>query len=956
VAELQATSVLPVPPKPLTGAAAQMTRANPSAETGPGEMSQDLAAAGERLWDIQADLRHALGSRRAYAAIIGMALIAARPTGVWLEGRLPDSLTPHEALKSADPDLYRTLDALDVRTALDDLYRTGLLGRTAQRIAEIIRSPGESEMLSLTHQLLKRYADPSIGLFTTPSEVADLASRLVLGMTDDSNDDALSQREIRLFDPRVGYGEMLLELARHVTARHGSANISGYEPSAEALGIAQANIILAGYPTADLHQEEWLLQPIESQQDFEFLVSAIPATPWHHLGYALEHTLALPARPRSTDSSLLYVARVARWITALPNSRAAIVVNSAALTTGTAGSGDVQLRRLIAEAGTLQAIIALPQRIFEKTAVAPTVLLFAGPTQARGREGFRLVDARTLGQLADRKRRILSPTDVDEIVGAALHGDSELTIELDSLTLAEDGLWRLPPFGTRTVSKRRHLEAGDRSLTDDDKELGELCDVLSGRNRVAKGSDRDPELRVIRAEDIGVELASWSDLPYSTRRRGSSVEVQPGDIIGSISPPHGRWVLVPEGYGRAVASDHTLVLRERADVSMWYVLGFLRSDRGKQWIASTFRGTIPRIARDELKRIPVPDCPIGSRYIDGVLRSYHGELGRLELEVDGLRQRLNDIYNGESSVEIAASVDGLHGIIASVRSIENLNGALRIAKSSFPYPISRTLRAIDRTVSPRAQYHEIVYEGLETVSTCLTALCAAVARDRSISGRAIKSWADAVGRNGATIGTQQGMVLEVANAVLSGTEADLGGLGQALGDANSPAIALMGSLLTERNRIHGDYPRTDFQFQQRLGEAVTVMYELLDSLSFLARWELRYAESVEPTEGDDGEPDFHGTFRVLRGDNPDWDLAEQLSELPLYRGRIYALVDGQRLVDLYPYLLVRDCPLCGAREVYYPDSVSGTEANLKSIDRGHPQVCVDPRVLRDLSSALGLFR
>jgi hypothetical protein len=153
------------------------------------------------------------------------------------------------------------------------------------------------------------------------------------------------------------------------------------------------------------------------------------------------------------------------------------------------------------------------------------------------------------------------------------------------------------------------------------------------------------------------------------------------------------------------------------------------------------------------------------------------------------------------------------------------------------------------------------------VSTTLTALCAAVARERSISGRATKSWADAVGRNGATIGGQQAMVFEVANAVLSSGDSDLGGLGQALGDANSRAVTLMGSLLAERNRIHGDYPRSDFQFRQRLGEAEGLMHELLDSLSFLARWELRYAESVEPIEGDNGKP-AHRNRGCSRGLNP----------------------------------------------------------------------------------------
>jgi restriction endonuclease S subunit len=138
------------------------------------------------------------------------------------------------------------------------------------------------------------------------------------------------------------------------------------------------------------------------------------------------------------------------------------------------------------------------------------------------------------------------------------------------------------------------------------KLLGDLCEVLPGRNRVAREADADPDFRVVRAEDIGAELSAWLDLPPSTMRKRSSVEVAAGDIVGSISAPHGRWVVVPDGYGPTLASDHTVVLRKRSDVSMWYLLGFLRSDRGRALIRATLRGSvILRISVMELGQIPV---------------------------------------------------------------------------------------------------------------------------------------------------------------------------------------------------------------------------------------------------------------------------------------------------------------------------------------------------------------
>ena len=651
-----------------------MTGADDGENARPGELSPRAAAALDRLSTVEAELREQLGPRRAHSAIVVTALLSTR-LGADRLGDLAYHATPTDVFRDLDADVERALSAFDAQSVFNELYKTGHLHRTVGDVAAVIRSLSDSDQLMLAGELLKRTADPFVGMFTVPAEIAVLASRLTVGATENGEaHDRLYKRELRVFDPRAGCGEMLLELAHLIENHQGRAWVVGCEPSAEALGIAQASIALAGYSTSDLHQEEWLLRTASHEQAFDYLVSAIPATSWRHLDRWLEYGLSLPARPRSTDSSLLYVAKVAQRVSELPNSRAVLVVNSAALTTGAAGSGDVQLRRMIVELGALRAVIALPSGIFERTTVAPTMLLFTGSMDSRAKSSssFRLVDARMYGARVDRKRRILGAADVDEIVMAVAQGGSENAVEIDIQVLAEDGRWRIPPFGKRISAKKGHSSSQDSAPTLDEHELGELCRVMSGRNRVAKETDRDPDLRVIRAEDVGVELRPWADLPYSTRRRKSSVEVAPGDIVGSISRPYGRWVLVPDGYGRALASDHTVVLRKQRDVSMWYILSFLRSERGKRWIESTFRGTVPRIARDELALIPVPDCPIESIEIDMILRDYESELIRLESEVGQLRSRLSAIHDTESPVETAANVDSLYGIVASVRSVGSL--------------------------------------------------------------------------------------------------------------------------------------------------------------------------------------------------------------------------------------------------------------------------------------------
>lgn len=895
----------------------------------------------------EGDLSLALGANAARAVVAGITMLAAQHDE-WLDRRRALSgTTLLQSIMSDRPSArFELLPGFDA--GLRELRSTNVAD--VMRVIDILATTQSADRPAIAERMVRRAAAPSSGVFTVPPAMAELAARLALELSPIPDADATSA-EKTAFDPRLGCGEMLLDITRRAGLHPPVLRAVGYEPSTEALSIARAAFSLSGISVENLKLGDWLGQPIDSDPKIDYIVSAIPATPWRHLDYQLRYTIPTSARPRSSDSSLLYLAKISKLIATMPQAIAVIAVNSAALTTGAASSGEAELRQFLVESGTLHAVIILPSGILERTSVAPTMLVLLHPLSTDASKTFRLVDARGLGQQSDRRQRVLSQGEVEQIITAVTGSNNKLCSEMLSSALGEDQRWRIPSKIRAEASQNDTNSSAAGGLNE--VPLEELCEILPGRNRALRGVAVGADMRIVRAADIGEDLVAWSDLKASNAEKISSVNVLPGDIIGSISPPYGRWVLVPNEYGPALASDHTIVLRRRGETSVRYLLGYLRSDRAKRYLEEMFRGTIPRLDRVQLAKLPVPKCPLDVVYLDKVLSGYDSELVRLQAEVGKLRSRLNDIYRGESPVEIAADVDALHGVTASLRSIENLNDALRIARASFPYPISRTLRAVDRTRSARARYHEVVHEGLETISTVLASLAASVARERGITGPAIRNWANQVRRSGATIGAQRSMFTEVARAILTDDSEvpDIGGLGQALGDASSPAVSFFAVLLEERNRIHGDYPRSEYEFEQRLIQSEDAMQNLLDSLSFLARWELRYAEFIEPIPGTGNEPDYSGQFAVLRGDNPDWGMAEQVSQEPLYRGRVYAQVDQERLIDVYPYLLVLDCRQCGSKEVYYPDSYDSSIARLKSIDRGHPQDCVDERLLRDLQVA-----
>lgn len=481
--------------------------------------------------------------------------------------------------------------------------------------------------------------------------------------------------------------------------------------------------------------------------------------------------------------------------------------------------------------------------------------------------------------------------------------------------------------------------------------LGDLCEIAVGRNRVAREpAQADPTYRIVRAEDIQQELADWSELRSSTIHTKGSVEIASGDIVGSRSGPYGRWVIVPPGYGPSLASDHTIVLRTHGTVSPWYLLGFLRSRAGRQLLAGTVTGAvIQRINRAELARVPVPTHALNTDYVDQTLTDFDNELRRITTEVGVLRNRLDRLFISQSESQLVTEIDAVRGVTASLRKMTEFSDTLRIAQISFPYPIARALRAIERSTSPSDRYHEVAHRSIETISALLAGLCASIAGSTNIRGDKIKAWVSAITRGGATLGRERAMILQVAEELAH--QGDIGGIARSFADAGTPAPTLLAELLEERNRVHGDYPRTAYQFQQRLTVVEGTLRQFLDSASFLARWELRYAESVEPAEDETGAIQYSARLRVLQSDNPDWDLIDYTSKSVMFPGRLYALVDDRKLMDLHPYLVVRYCPECGSQEIYQVDSFNEDGARLKSIDRGHSHTTSDTDLLRQLHAA-----
>ncbi|MCF6364156.1 MAG: SAM-dependent methyltransferase, partial [Gammaproteobacteria bacterium] len=124
--------------------------------------------------------------------------------------------------------------------------------------------------------------------------------------------------------------------------------------------------------------------------------------------------------PRISDGSLLFVQHmIAKFNSNGDSSRLAVVLNGSPLFTGSAGSGESEIRRWIIENDWLEAIVALPTDMFYNTGIATYIWIITNQKSTQRKGKLQLINAvdfhtpmrKSLGS----KRKQISAEQVAEI-------------------------------------------------------------------------------------------------------------------------------------------------------------------------------------------------------------------------------------------------------------------------------------------------------------------------------------------------------------------------------------------------------------------------------------------------------------------------------------------------------------------------------------------------------------
>ncbi|HRO78926.1 MAG TPA: class I SAM-dependent DNA methyltransferase [Acinetobacter towneri] len=268
------------------------------------------------------------------------------------------------------------------------------------------------EMGLVFEELIRRFAESSnetAGEHFTPRDIV----RLTTGLVFSKDDDALTKEGIirTVYDPTAGTGGFLSSGSEYVYEHNPEAvmRVFGQELNPESYAICKADMLIKGQDVRNIKLGNTLSNDQLAKEKFDYMLSNPPfGVDWKKIEQDIkdEHEQkGFEGRfgaglPRVSDGSLLFLMHLISKMRDTDSngqgSRIGIILNGSPLFTGSAGSGESEIRRYILEADLLEAIIALPTDMFYNTGIATYVWVLSNKKDAERKGKVHLINASNL--------------------------------------------------------------------------------------------------------------------------------------------------------------------------------------------------------------------------------------------------------------------------------------------------------------------------------------------------------------------------------------------------------------------------------------------------------------------------------------------------------------------------------------------------------------------------------
>ncbi len=453
-------------------------------------------------------------------------------------------------LDGFSPNVQEILQKFQFRNQIDTMIEADILGAVIEKFVskEInlspnpvytddskteIKLPGldNHAMGTIFEELIRKFNEANneeAGEHYTPRDVVELMADLIFVPIKDQ----IKNATYSCYDGACGTGGMLtvaqdrlLELAEE-TGKQVSIHLFGQEVQPETYAICKADMLLKGDGKQAEHISygSTLSMDGNTTRQFDFMLSNPPyGKTWKvdaekmggkkdildsRFNAYLEDGTQLAMIPRVSDGQLLFLLNnAAKMKTDTPlGSRIAEVHNGSSLFTGDAGSGESNARRYLIESDLVEAVIALPEKMFYNTGIGTYIWVLSNKKEERRKGKIQLIDATAmkspLRKNMGEKNCELTPELRDEIMRIFMEmEESSVSRVFDN---REFGYWSI------TVERPLRLRVyPDRTIPAD---------------TFKKAEELDQVQKAIRSVPVGTPTDDWTAFSKATKLKTAALK------------------------------------------------------------------------------------------------------------------------------------------------------------------------------------------------------------------------------------------------------------------------------------------------------------------------------------------------------------------------------------------------------------------------------------------------
>lgn len=226
----------------------------------------------------------------------------------------------------------------------------------------------------------------------------------------------------RVYDPAAGSGGMFVQSAEFVKAHGGKRtdiSVYGQEFTDTTWKLAKMNLALRGIE-ADMgsHSADSFTEDLHQDLRADYVIANPPfnVSDWWDAKLGDDPRWKYGTPPPG-NANFAWVQHFIHHLA--PGGTAGFVLANGSLSSKASGEGEI--RRKLVEAGLVDCIVAMPDKLFFNTGI-PVALWFvskgrAGNGHRERRDEVLFIDARKLGRMESRKLRVLDSDDIEKIAG-----------------------------------------------------------------------------------------------------------------------------------------------------------------------------------------------------------------------------------------------------------------------------------------------------------------------------------------------------------------------------------------------------------------------------------------------------------------------------------------------------------------------------------------------------------